>query len=94
VSLAGLAAQVQQSAEPKAAAYVFGGAGSEDMMRANLDADAVLVGRPYLWGLAAGGEGGVLAVLRTILAELDLTVGLTGHRSVSDLGPGLLVREP
>jgi isopentenyl diphosphate isomerase/L-lactate dehydrogenase-like FMN-dependent dehydrogenase len=36
----------------------------------------------------------VLAVLRTILAELDLTVGLTGHRSVSELGPGLLVREP
>jgi isopentenyl diphosphate isomerase/L-lactate dehydrogenase-like FMN-dependent dehydrogenase len=59
-----------------------------------LGADAVLIGRPYLWGLAAGGEDGVLAVLRTILAELDLTVGLTGHRSVSDLGPGLLVREP
>jgi lactate 2-monooxygenase len=59
-----------------------------------LGADAVLVGRPYLWGLAAGGEDGVLAVLRAILAELDLTVGLTGHRSVSELGPGLLVREP
>jgi isopentenyl diphosphate isomerase/L-lactate dehydrogenase-like FMN-dependent dehydrogenase len=38
VSLARLAAQVQQNAEPKAAAYVFGGAGTEDTMRANLDA--------------------------------------------------------
>ena len=38
MSLAGLAAQVQQTAEPKTAAYVFGGAGSEDTMRANLDA--------------------------------------------------------
>ena len=59
-----------------------------------LGADAVLIGRPYLWGLAAGGEDGVLAVLRAILAELDLTIGLTGHRSVSELGLGLLVREP
>ena len=44
-----------------------------------LGADAVLAGRPYLWGLAAGGQDGVLAVLRGLLAELDLTVGLTGH---------------
>ncbi len=59
-----------------------------------LGADAVLVGRPYLWGLAADGEAGVLAVLRSILAELDLTVGLTGHASTAQLQPGLLVREP
>lgn len=59
-----------------------------------LGADAVLVGRPYLWGLAAGGEDGVLAVLRSLLAELDLTVGLTGHAGIGELGPELLVREP
>jgi isopentenyl diphosphate isomerase/L-lactate dehydrogenase-like FMN-dependent dehydrogenase len=58
-----------------------------------LGADAVLIGRPFLWGLAANGEAGVLAVLRTILAELDLTVGLTGHTRPSELQPGLLVRE-
>jgi lactate 2-monooxygenase len=57
-----------------------------------LGADAVLLGRPYLWGLAAGGEAGVLGVLRTILAELDLTIGLTGHTKPAELGPGLLVR--
>jgi len=57
-----------------------------------LGADAVLVGRPYLWGLAAGGEAGVLAVLRAILAELDLTIGLTGHTRPAELGAGLLVR--
>jgi lactate 2-monooxygenase len=57
-----------------------------------LGADAVLLGRPYLWGLAADGEAGVLGVLRTILAELDLTIGLTGHTKPADLGPGLLVR--
>jgi L-lactate dehydrogenase (cytochrome) len=58
-----------------------------------LGADAVAVGRPYLWGLALGGEAGVLAVLRAILAELDLTIGLSGHRRPGDLGPELLVRE-
>jgi lactate 2-monooxygenase len=58
-----------------------------------LGAHAVAVGRPYLWGLALGGEAGVLAVLRSILAELDLTIGLSGHRRPSDLGPEVLVRE-
>jgi lactate 2-monooxygenase len=59
-----------------------------------LGADAVLLGRPYLWGLAAGGEAGVLAVLRGMLAELDLTIGLSGHTRPSELGPGLLARVP
>ena len=44
-----------------------------------LGADAVLVGRPYLWGLALGGQDGVETVLRCILAELDLTLALSGH---------------
>jgi lactate 2-monooxygenase len=59
-----------------------------------LGADTVLIGRPYLWGLAAGGEAGVLAVLRGILAELDLTIGLSGHTRPAELGRGLLVRAP
>jgi lactate 2-monooxygenase len=59
-----------------------------------LGADAVLLGRPYLWGLAAGGEAGVLAVLRGMLAEIDLTLGLCGSTRPADLDAGLLVREP
>jgi lactate 2-monooxygenase len=58
-----------------------------------LGADAVLLGRPYLWGLALGGEPGVLAVLRGMLAELDLTLGLSGHCRPGELDRGLLVRE-
>jgi lactate 2-monooxygenase len=58
-----------------------------------LGADAVLVGRPYIWGLAVGGEAGVLAVLRALLAELDLTIGLSGHTRPGELHPGVLVRE-
>jgi isopentenyl diphosphate isomerase/L-lactate dehydrogenase-like FMN-dependent dehydrogenase len=58
-----------------------------------LGADAVLLGRPYIWGLAVGGQAGVLGVLRAMLAELDLTIGLSGHTSPDQLHPGLLVRE-
>jgi isopentenyl diphosphate isomerase/L-lactate dehydrogenase-like FMN-dependent dehydrogenase len=58
-----------------------------------LGADAVLLGRPYIWGLAVGGEAGVLAVLRALLAEVDLTVGLSGHTGPGQLHPGMLVRE-
>ena len=57
-----------------------------------LGADAVLIGRPYLWGLAAGGEDGVIAVLRALLAELDLTIGLSGYRGPGELGPAALTR--
>ncbi len=55
-----------------------------------LGAHAVLLGRPYLWGLALEGRAGVEAVLRMLLAELDLTMALTGHATVADLGPGSL----
>jgi isopentenyl diphosphate isomerase/L-lactate dehydrogenase-like FMN-dependent dehydrogenase len=50
-----------------------------------LGADAVLLGRPYVWGLAVGGEQGVDAVIRQVLAETDLTLALSGHDSVRTL---------
>lgn len=59
-----------------------------------LGADAVLFGRPYLWGLAVDGQAGVLAVLRALLAELDLTLGLSGHCRPDQLHAGILAREP
>ena len=65
-------------------------AGADVVKALALGADAVLLGRPYLWGLALGGEAGVLAVLRALLAELDLTVGLSGQTRIADLGPELL----
>jgi lactate 2-monooxygenase len=57
-----------------------------------LGADAVLVGRPYLWGLALDGEQGVETVLRMLLAELDLTMALSGNTRPDELGPDALVR--
>lgn len=58
-----------------------------------LGATAVLLGRPYVYGLAIGGEAGVRDVLSNIIAELDLTLGLSGHTSVRELSPGALMLE-
>jgi lactate 2-monooxygenase len=50
-----------------------------------LGADAVLLGRPYAYGLAAGGEEGVRAVLEQFAAETDLTLALAGAHGVGEL---------
>ncbi|WP_026416878.1 lactate 2-monooxygenase [Actinomadura oligospora] len=57
-----------------------------------LGAEAVLLGRPYAFGLALDGEAGVRHVVRCVLAELELTLALSGHRTVSELSLDLLVR--
>jgi len=57
-----------------------------------LGADACLLGRPHIYGLALDGSDGVAAVVANVLAELDLTMGLTGVASIADLVPGLLTR--
>ena len=59
-----------------------------------LGADAALLGRPYLYGLALGGQEGVEHVLRCLLAELDLTMGNAGCSTLADLVPDLLTRSP
>lgn len=55
-----------------------------------LGADAVLLGRPWVYGLALAGADGVRAVLEHVVAELDLTMALAGVAKVSELGPELL----
>ena len=59
--------------------------GSDVVKALALGADAVLVGRPYAYGLAAGGQAGVEAVVRQLAGELDLTMALSGARSVADV---------
>ncbi len=56
-----------------------------------LGARAVLLGRPYVYGLGLGGEAGVRHVLRCVLAELELTLALCGASRPSELTPELLV---
>jgi lactate 2-monooxygenase len=55
-----------------------------------LGADAVCLGRPYLWGLALDGQAGVETVLKMVLAELDLTMALCGLTGLDQLGPEAL----
>ncbi|HYM55730.1 MAG TPA: lactate 2-monooxygenase [Solirubrobacteraceae bacterium] len=50
-----------------------------------LGADAACVGRPYVWGLALDGQAGVEQVLRCLLAELDLTLALSGYTAVAQV---------
>lgn len=57
-----------------------------------LGAEAVLLGRPYLYGLALGGQPGVEHVLRCLLAELDLTLANAGYADHRGLTPDALVR--
>ncbi len=57
-----------------------------------LGADAVLVGRPYVYGLALDGQAGVRHVMRTLLAEFDLTLANAGYRSHRKLSRADLAR--
>jgi isopentenyl diphosphate isomerase/L-lactate dehydrogenase-like FMN-dependent dehydrogenase len=58
-----------------------------------LGARAILLGRPYIWGLALAGEEGVREVLLNLLADLDLTLALSGHSALSHLDRSVLVRD-
>jgi isopentenyl diphosphate isomerase/L-lactate dehydrogenase-like FMN-dependent dehydrogenase len=58
-----------------------------------LGARAVLVGRPYAYGLGLDGQAGVEHVVRCLLAEFDLTLALSGHARPDSLGPDDLIEE-
>jgi lactate 2-monooxygenase len=59
-----------------------------------LGANAVLLGRPYMYGLALAGQSGVEDVIRNVIAELDLTMALTGTRDIAAITRDLLVPAP
>lgn len=60
--------------------------GGADVFKAlALGADAVTVGRPHLYGLALGGRDGARDSVANIIAEFDLTMGLAGLASVSEI---------
>jgi isopentenyl diphosphate isomerase/L-lactate dehydrogenase-like FMN-dependent dehydrogenase len=66
--------------------------GSDVMKALALGAQAVLLGRPYIYGLGIAGEAGVRHVVRSLLAELELSMALAGCASLADIGPELLTR--
>lgn len=64
--------------------------GSDIIKALALGAKAVLIGRPFMYGLALAGEDGVKQVLRNLLADFDLTLALSGKRSIAELNRDLL----
>jgi lactate 2-monooxygenase len=87
-ALAPIAAAV---GEELAVLFDSGIRGGVDALKAlALGADAVLLGRPYIWGLALEGQAGVETVLKMVLAELDLTMALCGLTRPAEIGPELL----
>ena len=47
-----------------------------------------------MWGLGLGGQAGVLAVVRGLLADLDLTMAMCGLASLSEIGPDTIRPAP
>ena len=69
--------------------------GGADVIKAlALGATAVCLGRPYVYGLALGGQAGVETVIQNLLADTELTLGLSGYKTLAELSPDSLRRVP
>lgn len=66
--------------------------GADAFIALALGADVVALGRPYAYGLGIAGEEGVEEVIRNLLAELDITLGLSGYTSLRDVDASALRR--
>lgn len=64
--------------------------GTDVLKALAVGARAVLIGRPYLWGLAAAGEAGVREVLEMLRAEFELAMALAGCPSLESITPALV----
>ncbi|HUC41756.1 MAG TPA: alpha-hydroxy acid oxidase [Gemmatimonadales bacterium] len=64
--------------------------GTDVLKALALGARAVLIGRPYLWGLAADGEAGVRRVLELLRAELELAMALSGRPTIASIDRSLV----
>ena len=80
------AAEVREELGVEAVVLMDGGirSGADVVKALAVGADAVLLGRPYVYGLAVGGQEGVAAVLTQLAAETDVTLALAGGTSVRD----------
>lgn len=84
---------VAEAVDGRGAVLMDGGVrrGTDIVKALALGANAVLIGRPALWGLAVNGEAGVRRVLGVLHEEFDLAMALCGAASTSDLWPDLVV---
>ena len=89
-------AEVVDAVAGRAEVLVDGGIrrGSDVLKALALGARAVGIGRPYLWGLAAGGEAGVRRVLEILRDELKLAMALAGLATIPAIDRTALSRAP
>ena len=86
--------EVMEAVDGRAEVLMDGGVrrGSDVLKALALGARAVLIGRPYLWGLAADGEAGVCDVLNLLRDELRLSMALSGRPDVASLDRSVVQR--
>lgn len=83
--------EVLEAADPLPVLFDSGvRSGAEVIKALAMGATAVGIGRPYVYGLALGGDEGVEHVLRSHLAEADLIMAVDGYPTLNDLGPEAL----
>jgi lactate 2-monooxygenase len=68
--------------------------GADVLKALALGADAVLLGRPYMYGLAVGGQAGVERVVKQLWAEVDTNLSLLGAHSVGELDRSWIAEAP
>ncbi|MBD7945264.1 alpha-hydroxy-acid oxidizing protein [Psychrobacillus sp. Sa2BUA9] len=66
--------------------------GSDAVKALALGATAVCIGRPFVWGLAAGGQKGVERVLENFLQETKVSISLAGVRNMEEIGNMLVIK--
>jgi 4-hydroxymandelate oxidase len=84
--------EVVEAVDGKCEVLVDGGVrrGTDVLKALALGARAVLIGRPYMWGLAIAGEEGVSAVLETLRREISSTMALSGRPTVASIDSTLV----
>lgn len=84
--------KIVEAVGDKIEVHMDGGVRSgQDVLKAlALGAKGTYIGRPFLYGLGAGGKQGVTAALDIIAKEMDITMALCGKRRIVDVGPDIL----
>ena len=92
-ALPGVVEAVKETDDETTVTFDSGIRRGSDVFRAlAVGADACLLGRPFVYGLAVGGQEGVEHVLETVLADFDLTMGLAGRDEASEIDRDAVVR--